>query len=68
MANTIEKTPGNAVEDRVSREEPVTERSPSNVEQEKLEAIENNVQAGVRAVEAAASAWSTKHLIAAYVM
>jgi hypothetical protein len=68
MNETTQKVPNNGVDDQVSRDEPVVERLSSTTEQEKLEAIENNVQAGVRAIEAAASAWSTKHLIAAYVM
>ena len=68
MPESTEKIPNSAVDDQISREGPTPDQSSSTTDPEKLEATENNVQAGVRAVEAAASAWSTKHLVAAYVM
>lgn len=44
------------------------DQSSMTARDEKFEEIDVNTQAGVRAVEAAASVWETKHLIAAYVM
>ena len=55
-------------ENQISREDPVASDHRSVEVDEKNEEIGTDAQAGVRAVEAAASAWSTRHLVAAYVM
>ncbi|PVH69258.1 siderophore iron transporter [Cadophora sp. DSE1049] len=54
--------------DSPSRSTPNSEKVPINENPNDVESLSSDVQAGVRAVEAAATVWSKSHLIATYVI